>query len=82
MEQKAYQTVLTAVYKICAEKGEADAADVAKAVGMTTDEAESCIRRMDEENLAVVIEIDMCCGEEYIVRGLTEKGEALLKEDG
>lgn len=82
MEQKAYQTVLTAVHKICAEKGETDAADVAKAVGMTTDEAESCIRRMDEENLAVVIEIDMCCGEEYIVRGLTEKGEALLKEDG
>ena len=32
MEQDTYRTALAAVQKICAEKGEADAADIAKAV--------------------------------------------------
>ena len=27
-----------------------------------------------------VIEIDMCCGADYVVKGLTEKGKALISE--
>lgn len=81
MEQKNCRAALAAAREACAKKGEADAADIAKAIGIAAAEAESCIRQMDEENLAIVIEIDMCCGEEYVVRGLTEKGEALLREE-
>ena len=67
MDQDTYRTALAAVQKICAEKGEADAADIAKAV-----------RQIDEDSFANVIEIDLCCGEEYIVKGLTEQGRAFL----
>lgn len=81
MEQE-YSAALAAIRKICAEKGEADAIDLAKTLSITAAGAEACIRRLDEDGLAVVIEIDLCCGEEYVVRGLTEKGEALLRERG
>ncbi len=78
MEQENYRTALAAVQKICAEKGEADAADLAKAVGLSSATAEAYIRQMDEDSFADVIEIDLCCGEEYIVKGLTEHGRAFL----
>lgn len=80
MEQEAYRAALAAIQKICAEKGEADAADLAKAAGISSAAAETCILRMDEEGFANVIEIDLCCGAEYIVKGLTEQGEAFLRE--
>ena len=32
------------------------------------------------EDLADVIEIDMCCGADYVVKGLTEKGKALIQD--
>ena len=38
------------------------------------------ITQMEEEELADVIEIDMCCGADYVVKGLTEKGKALISE--
>lgn len=76
------KAVLEAIQKICAGKGEADAADIAGAAGITAAEAEACIRRLGEDDLAIVIEIDLCCGEEYIVKGLTEQGEAYLRDNG
>lgn len=78
MEQDTYRTALAAVQKICAEKGEADAADTAKAVGPSSAAAEAFVRQIDEDSFADVIEIDLCCGEEYIVKGLTEQGMAFL----
>ena len=60
------------------EKGEADAADIAKAVGLSSAAAEAFVRQIDEDSFADVIEIDLCCGEEYIVKGLTEQGRAFL----
>ena len=41
-------------------------------------EANDFITLMEEEDLADVIEIDMCCGADYVVKGLTEKGKALI----
>ena len=78
MEQDTYRTALAAVQKICAEKGEADAADISKAVGLSSAAAEAVVRQIDEDSFADVIEIDLCCGEEYIVKGLTEQGRAFL----
>ena len=78
MEQDTYRTALAAVQKICAEKGEADAADIAKACGLSSAAAGAFVRPIDEDSFANVIEIDLCCGEEYIVKGLTEQGRAFL----
>ena len=78
MEQETYRTTLAAVQKIYAEKGEADAADIAKAVGLSSSTAEAYIRQMEEDSFADVIEIDLCCGEEFIVKGLTEQGRGFL----
>lgn len=82
MERSTYEAALAAVQTLCAQKESADAADIAKAAGITAAEAEACIRRMEEDDFAVVIEIDLCCGEEYMVKGLTEKGAAFLQEKG
>lgn len=82
MERETYKAALEAVRESCAKRGEADAADIAKAAGMTVAEAEGCIRQMEEDDFAVVVEIDLCCGEEYAVKGLTERGEAFLREEG
>ena len=60
MEQDTYRTALAAVQKICAEKGEADAADIAKAVGLSSAAAEAFVRQIDEDSFADVIEIDLC----------------------
>ena len=49
MEQDTYRTALAAVQKICAEKGEADAADIAKAVGLSSAAAEAFVRQIDED---------------------------------
>lgn len=38
------------------------------------------LKEMEEKNWLVTYEIDMCCGEEYIVDGLTDAGKAALAE--
>lgn len=38
------------------------------------------LKEMEEKNWLVTYEIDMCCGEEYIVDGLTDEGKAALAE--
>ena len=73
---------LTEILKILDEiynkKNEVDATDIYKAAGITAAEANDFITLMEEEDLADVIEIDMCCGADYVVKGLTEKGKALI----
>ncbi|WP_458407249.1 hypothetical protein [Anaerotignum sp.] len=72
--------ILKIVDEIFNKKNEVDATDIYKAAGITAVEANAFILQMEEEDLAEVIEIDMCCGADYIVKGLTEKGKALLSE--
>ena len=70
--------VLKIVDEIYNKKNEVDATDIYKAAGITAAEANDFITLMEEENLADVIEIDMCCGADYVVKGLTEKGRSLI----
>ncbi|MBR4283577.1 MAG: hypothetical protein IKT48_02560 [Anaerotignum sp.] len=72
--------ILKIVNEIYNKKNEVDATDIYKAAGITAAEANAFITQMEEENLADVIEIDMCCGADYVVKGLTEKGKALISE--
>jgi len=77
MEMKEILKIVNEIYN---RKNEVDATDIYKAAGITAAEANDFIARMEEEDLADVIEIDMCCGADYVVKGLTEKGKALIEE--
>ena len=72
--------ILKIVDEIYHKKNEVDATDIYRAAGITAAEANAFISRMEEEDLADIIEIDMCCGAEYVVKGLTEKGKALINK--
>ena len=77
MEMKEILKIVDEIYN---KKNEVDATDIYKAAGITAAEANAFITQMEEEDLADVIEIDMCCGADYVVKGLTEKGKALISE--
>ena len=77
MEMKEILKIVNDIYN---KKNEVDATDIYKAAGITAGEANAFIAQMEEEDLADVIEIDMCCGADYVVKGLTEKGKALISE--
>lgn len=77
MERKDLLKIIEEIYQ---KKNEVDATDIYKAAGITAAEANAFIRMLEEEDLAEVVEIDMCCGADYVVKGLTEKGKALLEE--
>lgn len=57
-----------------------DAPDLAKEAGISLEEAMDVIQKFGDDELIVVLEIDMCCGADYLIKGLTEKGEAVLQE--
>lgn len=77
MELKKILKITDEIYN---KKNEVDATDLYKAAGITAAEANAFIAQMDEEGLADVVEIDMCCGADYVVKGLTEKGKELISE--
>ena len=77
MEMKEILKIVDEIYN---KKNEVDATDIYKAAGITAAEANAFIAQMEEEDLAEIIEIDMCCGADYVIKGLTEKGKALISE--
>ena len=77
MEMKEILKIVDEIYN---KKNEVDATDIYKAAGITAAEANAFIAQMEEEDLAEIIEIDMCCGADYVVKGLTEKGKALISK--
>ena len=77
MEMKEILKIVDEIYH---KKNEVDATDIYRAAGITAAEANAFISRMEAEDLADVIEIDMCCGVDYVVKGLTEKGKALIQD--
>ncbi len=77
MEMKEILKIVDEIYN---KKNEVDATDIYKAASITAAEANDAILQMEEEGLVDVIEIDMCCGADYVVKGLTKKGKAFLTE--
>lgn len=77
MEMKEILKIVDEIYH---KKNEVDATDIYRAAGITAAEANAFISRMEEEGLADIVEIDMCCGADYVVKGLTEKGKALIQD--
>ena len=79
MEQKNYKDILKTVQELYLERDGVDAPDLAKALGISVEEATALILELADENLAIVLEIDMCCGADYLIKGLTEQGKDMLK---
>lgn len=77
MEMKEILKIVDEIYH---KKNEVDATDIYRATSITAAEANAFIAQMEEEDLADVIEIDMCCGADYVIKGLTEKGKALIED--
>ena len=77
MEMKEILKIVDEIYH---KKNEVDATDIYRAAGITAAEANAFISQMEEEDLADIVEIDMCCGADYVVKGLTEKGKALIQD--
>lgn len=64
----------------CIDGKELDPADIIKLSGsLTMMEVLEAIPILEHEGYIEVIEIDMCCGADYIVTGITEKGSSFLK---
>ena len=77
MELKKILKIVDEIYN---QKNEVDATDIYKAAGITAAESNAFIAQMEAEELAEIVEIDMCCGSDIVVKGLTEKGKALIAE--
>lgn len=77
MEMKEILKIVNEIYH---KKNEVDATDIYRAAGITAAEANAFISQMEEADLADIVEIDMCCGADYVIKGLTEKGKALIED--
>lgn len=79
MEEKEIKRLLKITQTLCEKKNEADATDIYQAAGITAAEANTFIQLAEEKDLADVVEIDMCCGADYIIKGLTEAGLKMIE---
>ena len=75
MELKEILNIVDEIYN---KKNEVDATDIYKAAGITAAEANAFIEQMEAEDLADIVEIDMCCGADIVIKGLTEKGLKMI----
>lgn len=80
MEQAEQKRLLQIVAQLVAQKNETDAPELARTAKISIAEANAFLLETEEAGLAEVIEIDLCCGADYVLKGLTPKGKAFLEE--
>ena len=80
MMEETYLLLMEKIVELTEKNGETDAAALAWETGMKHGDILLRLKEMEEKNWLVTYEIDMCCGEEYIVDGLTDAGKAALTE--
>ncbi len=76
--KQEYIAIIKAVYKFLKQGEEPDTAMIAKQTNLTSAQVYDFITEMEEQQLLIAFEIDMCCGEDYIVKELTQKAKELL----
>lgn len=77
MEEK-WKLLAEKIMMLAQKNGETDTAALAWETGMKQGEVQELIRQMEEKNWLITYEIDMCCGAEYVIDGLTEIGKKEL----
>lgn len=73
-----YLLLAEKIIELTEKNGETDASALSWETGMTQPEILLLLKEMEEKNWLVTYEIDMCCGSEYIVDGLTEEGKEAI----
>lgn len=76
--KQEYIAIIKAVDKLLKQGEEPDTAMIAKQTSFTSQQVYDFITEMEEQQLLIAFEIDMCCGEDYIVKELTEKAKQML----
>lgn len=77
--EETYLLLMVKIVELTGKNGETDAAALAWETGMSHGEILLRLKEMEEKNWLITYEIDMCCGEEYVVDGLTEEGKQMLE---
>ncbi len=76
--KKEYFKIISVVDNFLKQGQEPDIAMIAKETALSNQQVYDCITEMEEKELIIAFEIDMCCGEDYIIKELTEKGKSML----
>ena len=76
--KKEYFKIISVVDNFLKQGQEPDIAMIAKETALSNQHVYDCITEMEEKELIIAFEIDMCCGEDYIIKELTEKGKSML----
>lgn len=76
--KQEYIAVIKAVDKFLKQGEEPDTSMIAKETSFTSQQIYDLITDMEEKGLLIAFEIDMCCGEDYVIKELTKKRKALL----
>ncbi|WP_313523970.1 hypothetical protein [Anaerotignum sp.] len=72
--------MLKLIQSNCVDGKELDPTDIARlGTSFTMQEVQEAIPILEDDGLIEVIEIDMCCGVDYVVCGITEKGKVYLQ---
>lgn len=72
--EELYNRLAKKIVEFTKQNKETDISTLARALEMKYGEVQTCIQKMDENGWILVYELDMCCGSEYIVTGLTKEG--------
>ena len=73
-----YIAIIKAVDKFLKQGEEPDTSMIAKQTNLTSQQVYDFIAEMEQQQLLIAFEIDMCCGEDYIVKELTEKEKQMI----
>ena len=80
MEEAEKRQMLTCIDALCRERGEIDAALLARELGTeAVRQVQAALDALEGEGLVVVNEYGFSCSVETMVEGLTEAGQALLR---
>ncbi len=75
-----YIKVLNVINKLCSENKEPDISDISREINdLSPREVFNIITELDDRGFVIAVLIDMCCDEDYIVKGITEQGIDFLK---
>ncbi len=80
MDNNIFVNVLNAINKLCSEGKETDTSEISNEIGdLSSREVFDVITELDDKNFVIAVLIEMCCDEDYIIKGITEEGIKFLK---
>lgn len=80
MNNDIFIKVLNTINKLCSEGKDTDTTEISNEIDeLSSREVFDVITELDDKNFITAILIEMCCDEDYIIKGITEEGINFLK---